>query len=133
VRERALRGALQGIIDALFIARDALAASSGGPEERCPECGKHLPWHKSSCSQLQPDHGPGEPSDEDGEKVEWRVTAVKGDQRFVYHGNLRESFAPVAAARARQEGLADVQIEAREIGPWLDETDTRGPVGESNG
>jgi hypothetical protein len=58
--------------------------------------------------------------------VEWRVTAVKSGQRFVYHGNLRESFAPVAAARAREEGLSDVRIEAREIGPWLDEADTRG-------
>lgn len=37
--------------EALEKAKDAF----GEPEGRCPECGKHLPWHKSSCSQFQPE------------------------------------------------------------------------------
>lgn len=41
--------------EALEKAKDALAVSFGEPEGRCPECGKHLPWHKSSCSQFQPE------------------------------------------------------------------------------
>jgi len=51
--------------------------------------------------------------------IEWRVTAVSNGQRFVYHGGLTEDFASQAVEKARDEGLFDVRIERREIGPWL--------------